>query len=336
MPLKCLITGISGQTGAYLAAELLRAGHSVDGTSRTDAPDLWRLKHLDIDDRVKIHALNASEPEEILRLTTRGYDRIFHLAAESSVAASLKDPAGTVRANMLQTTAWLAAIRDHSPQTRFFNAASSEVLAPGEGLLNEESPRRATNPYAVTKAAAMDMGHVFRSSFDLYIVSGILFNHESELRDPRFVTGKIITNLCRMAAGPKEPPFELGNIEAQRDFSHAEDFARGIAASLEAETAQDYVFASGQLSSVKDFFNAAARHVGFVPVWSGSGTQAVCKDKETGRKLVSINPEFYRPIDEAGKAGDASRAKQALGWQRRIDFDTMIGRMISYHSRDNA
>jgi len=334
LPHKCLITGISGQTGAFLAAQLLSEGHSVEGTSRTDAPDLWRLKHLGIADQVKIHALNASETQEITHIAARGYDRIFHLAAESSVAASLKDPAGTVRANMLQTTAWLAGIRDHSLQTRFFNAASSEVLAPGEGLLNEDSPRRANNPYAVTKSAAMDMGRVFRESFGLYVVSGILFNHESELRDPRFVTGKIITNLCRMAAGAEEPPFALGNVDAQRDFSHAKDFARGIATSLEAERPQDYVFASGKLSSVKDFFNAAARALFFDPIWSGSGTEAICTDKNTGRLLVTINPDFYRPIDEAGKAGDAARAKAALGWERRVDFDSMIGRMIAYHSCD--
>ncbi len=303
----------------------------MHGTSRTSAPDMWRLRHLGVADRVEIIALGGDDSAAISDIAENGYDRIYHLAAESSVASSLKNPAETVRANILQTTEWLTAIRDRSPQTRFFNAASSEILAAGPGILDENAPRLANNPYAVTKSAAMNMCRVFRESFDLYVVTGILFNHESELRDARFVTGKIISNLCRMAGGKSEPSFELGNVDAERDFSHAQDFAAGIAASLTADTAQDYVFASGTLSSVRDFFNAAARQLGFDPTWSGKGTDAKCVDNLTGRVLVTINPKFYRPIDEAGKAGNPGRATAVLNWTRDIDFEAMIARMIAFY-----
>ena len=331
---KCLITGVTGQTGSYLAAYLLSKGYGVEGTSRNESPNLWRLNYLGVADRIIIHAIDAADPMQISKLAENRYDKIYHLAAESSVAASLKNPCETVQANLLQTTAWLSAIRDHSPHTRFFNAASSEVLAAGHGILNENAQRLAGNPYAVTKLAAMDMCRVFRDSFDMYVVNGILFNHESELRDARFVTGKIITNLCRMAADYAQPAFELGNVEAERDFSHAEDFARGIADSLSVEHAQDYVFASGQLYSVRDFFNSAASQLGFEPKWSGVGTDAVCVDAKTGRTLVAINSEFYRPVDELGKAGDAGRAMTDLGWTRANNFESMIGRMIAYHSAE--
>ena len=329
----CLITGITGQTGAYLAACLLAAGQKVEGTSRTSSPNLWRLKHLGCEDRVTVSTLSGTDPAQIDEIASRRYDRIYHLAAESSVAASLQNPRETVQANLYQTTCWLTSLRDHSPQTRFFNAVSSEILRAKPGLLNETSERLATNPYAVTKSAAMEMARVFRESFGLYIVNGILFNHESELRDARFVTGKIVANLCRMADDPNAPAFELGNTDAQRDFSHAEDFARGIAAGLEAETAQDYIFASGRLSSVKDFFNIAARRLGFVPEWSGEGVDRICIDSISGRILASINPQYYRPVDELSKAGDASRAKSDLSWNPKIKFDEMVGRMVAFHSQ---
>ncbi len=330
MPHKCLITGISGQTGAFLAAHLLSEGHSVEGTSRTHAPDLWRLKHFGIADQVKIHALNASETQEITHIAARGYDRIFHLAAESSVAASLKDPAGTVRANILQTTSWLAGIRDHSPQTRFFNAASSEIFKPSEQPLTEDSPKQATNPYAVTKLAAANMAQVFRDSFDMFIVNGILFNHESELRDNRFVTAKIVNSVRALSQNTDEPAVQLGNIAAQRDFSYAGDFARGIKAALDHHVPQDYIFASGQLHSIKQFFDAAARYFGFDPQWSGTGLDAVCTDKASERTLATISEKFFRPIDEAGKSGHAQKAKDVLGWRPEYDFESIIHHMAKF------
>lgn len=330
---KCLITGISGQTGSYLAAHLLSQGHSVEGTSRTASPDLWRFDRLGISGTAAIHSVGDSGPDVISKIAARGFDRIYHLAADSSVASSLKHPYETVQANVLQTTAWLTAIRDAGSGTRFFNAASSEVLAAGTGTLDENALRAAGNPYAVSKLAAMQMCNVFRESFDMYCVNGILFNHESELRDARFVTGKIIANLCAMAADKSRPAFELGNVDVARDFSHAEDFAKGIADSLAFERAQDYVFASGALSSIRDFFNAAAQQLGFTPDWSGEGVDAICTDTKSGRTLATINLKFYRPNDEPGKAGDASRAREALGWKPAIDFETLIARMISGHSQ---
>ena len=327
-----LITGISGQTGSFLAKHLVDQGAQVHGTSRGIDKPSWRLSHFGIENDVTLHAVGPDDFSAIKDLAARKFDKIFHLAAESSVASSLAHPSRTAQANLLQTTYWLEALRDQSPKTRFFNAASSEIFAASDQLLTEDSPFQATNPYAVTKLAAANMATVFRDSFDMFIVNGYLFNHESEMRDARFVTGKIIKNLCDMAKDKDAPAFDLGNIYAQRDFSHAEDFARAIALSLGHDSAQDYIFASGHLRSVKDFFNSAARQLGFDPRWSGSKLDEVCNDKSTGRKLVSINPEFYRPIDEAGKAGDSSRARECLNWTPEISFDALVARMIGLYA----
>jgi len=327
---KILITGVTGQTGSFLADLLAKQGHEVHGTSRSNASISWRLRHFNISSDVKCHQLDPESYAAIKSLTAQRFDKIFHLAAESSVASSLDHPSATVKANILQTTYWLEAIRDHAPETKFFNAASSEVFAASDDLLTEESPVFATNPYAITKVAAMDMCRVFRDSFGLFIVNGILFNHESELRDARFVTAKIVAAIRALAEDATAPEVQLGNIAAERDFSYAGDFARGIAMSLNHDDPGDYIFASGQLRRIEDFFNAVAQHFGFNPVWSGVGLEAICKDQKTGRALASINEKFFRPIDEQGKAGDASMAKTILGWKAEVGFSEIIARMAEH------
>lgn len=331
MPQKALITGITGQTGSYLAKHLLQLGYEVHGTTRSLEKPSWRLNYLGISKDVNRHHLTHIDDERIREIISNNFDLIFHLAAESSVANSLKVPTQTVRANILQTTAWLEAIKKHAPSSRFFNAVTSEVLEASGGALDENSRCSASNPYAVTKLASMNMAQVFRDSFDLYIVNGLLFNHESELRDTRFVTGKIISNLCQLANDPSAPAFQLGNVLAERDFSHAQDFARGIAASLLHHTPQDYVFASGTLRSVRDFFEVAALQLGFKPRWLGEGVEMECHDLTSGRKLVTINPEYYRPVDEQGKIGNANRARQDLSWIPQVSFEELVHRMIAFH-----
>ena len=327
MTKRALITGITGQSGSFLAALLLRNDFEVHGTSRSAESNLWRLNHLQINDQVKIHVISPEGEEGIRELVSTKFDMIFHLAAESSVASSFKRPSGTVIANIFQTALWLEAIRDLAPKTKFFNASSSEILAASEGALTEESPVLATNPYAVTKAAAYRMTCVFRDAFDIFAVNGILFNHESELRDGRFVTAKIVQAIKALANDPKAPPVELGNVLAERDFSHAEDFVKGMLLSLENETPSDYIFASGELCSIREFFNTVAEHFGFQPVWSGEGLDAICKDGQTQRMLAKINSQFFRPVDEPGKLGDPSKARENLGWKAENDFKDIIRRM---------
>ena len=330
MTQRVLITGISGQTGSFLAKQLLESGYDVHGTSRSIGKPSWRLSHLGIQENITLHVLSPDDGSAIRALASKQYDKIFHLAAESSVASSLQYPSRTVEANILQTTHWLEALRDLSAQTRFFNAASSEIFAPSENLLTETSPHLATNPYAVTKLAANNMAQVFRDSFELFIVNGILFNHESELRDDRFVTAKIINAIRDLSQDPNEAAVQLGNIAAQRDFSYAGDFARGIAASLDHDAPDDYIFASGQLHSIQEFFDAAARYFGFTPHWSGGGLDAICTDKSSGRQLASISEKFFRPIDEAGKSGNAQKAKDILGWSPKYNFESIIEHMAKY------
>lgn len=333
MPQKALITGITGQTGSFLAQQLLEAGYEVHGTTRSADKPAWRLSYFGTEDRIILHPVAPNNYPAIKDLVSQNFDKIFHLAAESSVASSLQHPSRTVEANVLQTTHWLEALRDVSPKTRFFNAASSEVFAPSDGLLTENSPKLAKNPYAVTKLAALNMAKVFRESFGLFIVNGILFNHESQLRDNRFVTAKIINSARDLATNKSHPPVELGNIAAERDFSHAGDFARGISASLNHEAAEDYIFASGQLHSIQAFFDAAGRYFGFSPKWTGQGLEATCTDGISGRKLALINEKFFRPIDEAGKRGDSQKAKTLLGWTPKYDFDSIIVQMAEHNAQ---
>jgi len=324
---RALVTGITGQSGSFLAALLLESDFEVHGTSRSADSNLWRLKHLKIQNHVRIHVLDPSDKDAINQLVSEDFDMIFHLAAESSVASSFERPSDTVIANALQTTFWLEAIRDISSRTKFFNASSSEILAPSNEALTEQSPILAQNPYAVTKAAAYQMASVFRKSFDLFIVNGILFNHESELRDGRFVTAKIVNALKALANDPFAPAVELGNIQAERDFSHAEDFVKGMLLALEHDTPGDYIFASGALCSIQDFFDTTAEYFGFSPMWSGEGLEAICKDAPSGRRLAQINSQFFRPVDEPAKLGDATSAKELLGWSSKNSFRDIISRM---------
>ena len=330
MTQRVLITGISGQTGSFLAKHLFDSGHEVHGTSRSIERPAWRLSHFGIQDDITRHAVSPDDFTAVTALASQRFDQIFHLAAESSVASSLARPSQTVQANILHTTYWLEALRDNSPKTRFFNAASSEIFKPSEQPLTEDSPKQATNPYAVTKLAAANMAQVFRDSFDMFIVNGILFNHESELRDDRFVTAKIINAIRALSQNTDEPAVQLGNIAAQRDFSYAGDFARGIKAALDHNTPQDYIFASGQLRSIQQFFDAAARYFEFHPQWSGAGLNAVCTDKASGRILATISEKFFRPIDEAGKSGNAQKAKDVLGWNPEHNFESIIHHMAKY------
>ncbi len=327
MTKRALITGVTGQSGSFLAALLLDKKFEVHGTSRSAHSDLWRLDKLNARDGVTLHVMKPNDEDMIRSLVSSHYDMIFHLAAESSVASSLKAPAQTVTANILQTTFWLEAIRDLSPETKFFNACSSEILAPSDQPLTENSPLLARNPYAVTKSAAFSMARVFRESFNVFVVNGILFNHESELRDSRFVTAKIVNAIKALAKYEAAPPVELGNVLAERDFSHAEDFVKAMLLSLQREQPDDYIFASGSLRSIKDFFNAASQYFGFDPVWQGEGLTATCHDRKTKRPLAKINGQFFRPVDEPGKRGDASKAKALLGWTPELDFADIIGRM---------
>jgi len=330
MTQKLLITGICGQTGSFLAKHMLEAGYEVHGTSRSAGMMSWRHSYLGIQGEIALHSVASDNYDAVKDLVSRKFEKIFHLAAESSVAASFKHPSQTVQANILHTTHWLEALRNIAPKTRFFNAASSEIFAPAKGQLSESSPSQATNPYAVTKLAAANMAKIFRDSFEIYVVNGVLFNHESELRDDRFVTAKIVNSIRALAQNASEPAVKLGNISAQRDFSYAGDVARGIAASLDHHSPEDYIFASGQLHSIQDFFDATARYFGFSPRWHGEGLGAVCTDTSSGRTLASISKEFFRPIDEIGKSGNPQKAKDILGWRPEHDFESIIKQMAKY------
>jgi GDPmannose 4,6-dehydratase len=314
---KALIIGATGQDGAHLAKHLLKNGWQVYcGFRRGSASKTWRLKELDILEKVKLVNINIDEPfnlNDVLKSVKP--DQIYHLAGESFVADSFIHPATTIQANTMGTLNLLEAIRHTVPDTKLFFASSSEVFAPTEfdQLLNENSLMKPANPYGISKMTAQELVRLYRDTYGLFAAVGILFNHEGPLRGRSFVTRKISFNLARLKLD-NGGPIELGSLSSARDWGAAEDYTRAMAEILELDTAEDFVFATGILTTVRDFLRFSAISAGFDPVFEGAAEMEKCVDKVTGRVIAEVSERYFRPFDTSARAGDASRLKERLKW----------------------
>ncbi len=314
MPIA-LITGITGQDGSYLAEYLLGLGYEVHGTSRD--PEAARL-HPNIAScasRLRLHALSLERPAAIADLLgNHRFDEIYHLAAQTHVAESFKNPIDTFEFNTLGTIRLLEAVRSIHPATRIFHAASSQVFGNSSATVQtEDTPFRPMNPYGVSKAAAAEMVRIHRDAYRLFAVNGICYNHESPRRGPEFVTGKI----CRAAAAfrtGRTEPLLVGDVRAQRDWGDARSFVRGFHASLQASAPSDYIFATGILHSVRDVLQQAFEAVGLH--WED---------------WVRHDTSLLRPAEPPPAAGDPSRAAKLLGWQNSTSFEQLIREMTLAH-----
>ncbi len=327
-----VITGISGQDGAYLAKLLLDRGYSVVGTSRSPTrSSLWRLAELQIFDAPRLQVVpqpGVSEADQVRALLAETRpDEVYNLAGQSHVAASFADPIGTARANALAPLHLLEAIRDVAPHVRFFQAGSAEIFGAAAGQRQDErTPVRPVSPYGASKAFAQQIAEIYREAHGLFAAVAIMFNHESPLRGEQFVTRKNTSGAARIRAGRLEF-LELGNLNAVRDWGFAGDYVEAMVRMTTAECPATYVLATGRSHTVRDFVRLSFAAVGFDLVFEGSGLSEVGVDRASGRPVVRIAERFYRPAD-SNLIGSAAGIKAALGWEPSMALERICQLMV--------
>jgi GDPmannose 4,6-dehydratase len=332
MTKTALVTGVTGQDGAYLTAHLAKLGYRIFGGVRpNETPETWRLEELGVADRVSFLPFELLDTALIARTVGEVQpDEIYNLAAQSSVAASLKAPLLTADVDGLGVCRLLEAIRTVSPATRLFQASSADMFGVAETpRQNESSPFSPKSPYAAAKLFAHHSVRSYRDSFGTFAVSGILFNHESPMRGIGFVTRKITAYFARKKVRPAEATvLELGNLDTKRDWGFAGDYVVAMHQMLQRETPDDYVLATGVTHSVRDFVQFVAQAVGRRLVWSGQGVSSQAHDESTGELLVRVNPVFFRPNEVDGLSGDATRARAELGFAPSVPSLSDLARVM--------
>ena len=323
------ISGCSGQDGAYLAKYLLSKGYEVYGGLRRSASgSLWRLDYLEITDQVNIVEFELTDQENINNVIEDIQpDEFYNLAAMSHVGSSFKVPLSTIDITGMGPIRIITALKRYSPKTRFYQASTSELFGSiQEEKQNEDTPFYPRSPYAVAKQMAHWFGINYRESYGMYIVNGILFNHESPLRGSQFVTKKITEYVARYTENPLIEPLELGNMAAKRDWGHAKDYVRAMHAMLQQEEPEDFVVATGETHSVKEFVQQAFRHIGVHVKWKGEGLEEV--GESLGKVIVKVNPKFYRPAEVEVLLGDPAKIKKKLKWEPSFTFSLLVRSMV--------
>lgn len=330
-----LITGISGQDGAYLARFLLEKGYRVVGALRRSSSDTsQRLRELGVADKIEFVDFDLAEMTNIQRALERVKpDEIYNLAAQSFVALSFEQPIYTAEVDGIGPLRILEAVRQAVPSARFYQASTSEMYGKAQAAPQDEStPFYPRSPYGFAKLLGHWATVNYRESYGLRASSGILFNHESPLRGREFVTRKITWSLARIKHGELDV-LELGNLDAKRDWGFAGDYVCGMWMMLQHDTAQDFVLATGENHAVRSFVEIAARRLGFDVEWSGSGPDERGLDRRSGKTLVRVNPAFYRPAEVDVLIGNPQKAKAVLGWTRQIGFEELVGLMAEADDR---
>lgn len=325
-----LITGVSGQDGAYLAYFLLKKNYKVVGADRRSArADKWRLKRLQIEDKIISEELELSEIYEINRLFQKyKFDEVYNLAAQSFVKSSFSSPISTSNITGLGVLRLLETIREKSPNTRFYQASSSEMFGGAlEKNLNEKTQFNPRSPYAVAKLFGHHITKNYRESYNLFAVSGILFNHESPLRGEEFITRKITKGLIAIIKGDLKV-LEIGNLYAKRDWGFAKEYVQAMWKMLQNKKPADYVISTGECHSVKEFINEAIKILNINATWTGKGLNEKLVDKNTKKVLIKINPKFFRPAEVNFLLGDSKKAKKQLKWNPKVKFKKLVEIMI--------
>jgi len=337
-----LITGITGQDGAYLAEFLLGKGYVVHGIKRrTSLFNTQRIDHLyqdphDQERRLVLHYGDMTDSSSLVRIVQQTQpDEIYNLAAQSHVAVSFEEPEYTADSDGLGTLRMLEAIRilGLEKKARFYQASSSELF----GLVRETPQRETTpfyprSPYSVAKLYAHWITVNYREAYGLYACNGILFNHESPIRGETFVTRKITRGLARIKVGLQSCLY-LGNLGARRDWGHARDFVEAQWLMLQQPQAEDYVIATGEQHSVREFVEATAAQLGLGMQWKGKGADEKGWDS-AGRCIVAIDPRYYRPSEVDTLLGDATKARTKLGWKPRVKFGELVAEMAREDLRE--
>lgn len=327
-----LITGISGQDGAYLTQLLLEKGYRVFGAyRRTSSVNFWRIEELGIAEHpnLVLSEYDLTDSGSALRLLRSSQaDEVYNLAAQSFVGVSFDQPIATAKITGLGALNLLEAIRIAKPDTRFYQASTSEMFGKVQAVpQNEHTPFWPRSPYGVAKLFAHWTTVNYRESFGIFGASGILFNHESPLRGREFVTRKITDAVARIKLGKLEA-LELGNLDAKRDWGYASEYVEGMWRMLQADVPDTYVLATGRTESVRDFVEMAFKAGGIGLEWRGRGMEETGTCLETGKVRVRINPKFYRPAEVELLIGDPAYAREKLGWQAHTSLEDLCAMMV--------
>ena len=323
-----LITGINGQDGSYLAELLLEKGYEVYGIMRRKSVvDYGNVDHI----KDKIHFIYADMTDVVSLINAMRIsqaDEVYNLAAQSFVGTSWEQPLATAQIDAVGVTNMLEAIRTVKPEARFYQASTSEMFGLVQEIpQTEKTPFYPRSPYGVAKLYGHWITKNYRESYNMYACSGILFNHESERRGKEFVTRKITDAVARIKLGVQDH-LELGNMDAKRDWGHSKDYVKAMWLMLQQDTPDDYVIATNETRTVREFVETAFKHVDMEIVWSGTGVDEIGTDKATGKVVVKINPVFFRPAEVELLIGNPAKADNALGWVREISFSELVERMV--------
>ena len=323
-----LITGITGQDGSYLAELLLDKGYEVYGLMRRKSVvDYGNVDHI----KDKIHFIYADMTDQtslIHAMTISQADEVYNLAAQSFVATSWEQPLATAEIDAIGVTNMLEAIRVVKPEAHFYQASTSEMFGLVQAIPQcETTPFYPRSPYGVAKLYGHWITKNYRESYNLFACSGILFNHESERRGKEFVTRKITNAVARIKQGVQDC-VELGNLDSKRDWGQSKDYVHAMWLMLQQDTPDDYVIATNETRTVREFVDTAFACAGIEIEWSGKGVNETGTDKATGKVVVKVNPEFFRPAEVDILLGDPSKAEKTLGWKREIPFQELVSRMV--------
>jgi GDPmannose 4,6-dehydratase len=332
-----LIAGATGQDGAYLAEFLLSKGYTVHGIKRRSSSfNTERIDHLIHDPHEEgvsfhLHYGDVTDATNIIRIVQEIQpDEIYNLAAQSHVQVSFETPEYTANADGLGTLRLLEAIRILSleSKTRFYQASTSELFGKAQEIPQRETtPFYPRSPYAAAKLYAYWITVNYREAYGMHASNGILFNHESPIRGETFVTRKITRAVASIECGLQKKLF-LGNLDAKRDWGHARDFVEGMWLILQVDQPDDYVLATGEAHSVREFVEKAFTHIGRTIVWRGSGLAEQGIDRSTGDVLIEVDPRYFRPTDVDFLLGDSSKAQAKLGWQHKTSFEALVSDMV--------
>lgn len=330
MKKRALITGVTGQDGAYLAKLLLKEGYQVSGAvRRTSSPCRWRLREMGIERDIDYVLLDLGDDSNIVNIIKETkVDEFYNLAAQSDVAASYTQPIYTSQINGVSVMRILEALRIAGHETRFYQASSSEMFGlASEAPQTEQTGFHPRSPYGIAKVYAHWATVNCREAYGLFACSGISFNHESPFRGPEFVTRKIAIGLAEIRAGRRDT-IPLGNLDAKRDWGFAGDYVRGMWGMLQADQPDDYVLATGCARSVRELVRMAGQYLDYDVVWQGEGESEIGIDRKSGRSLVRVDPALYRPAEILCLVGDARKAALLLNWRPAMSFERLVELMV--------
>ncbi len=336
---NAIITGITGQDGAYLAQLLLDKGYTVHGTyRRTSSVNFWRIEELGIEKHPNLHLVEYDLTDlssSIRLLQSTGATEVYNLAAQSFVGVSFDQPVTTAEITGIGPLNLLEAIRIVNPKIRFYQASTSEMFGKVQAIPQVEStPFYPRSPYGVAKLYAHWMTINYRESYDIFGCSGILFNHESPLRGREFVTRKITDSVAKIRLGQLDV-LELGNMDAKRDWGFAKEYVEGMWRMLQADEPDTYVLATNRTETVRDFVSMAFKASGVAVDFKGEAEKEVGIDTATGKTVVRVNPKFYRPAEVELLIGNPEKAKQKLGWEPKTTLEQLCAMMVEADLRRN-